>query len=413
MFKRKQKVVSFSSQSQTLFKNNFLIWGNSDLKKMAMLDEFVLGMGEKSGHSVSICNTFEAEYIKRNHNFDKVFSKPVFIEPLKAMGKVFHDDDIVKPVTVFKLMIKMVQSRAANASGEDIWLGRANYMFNAMVPYLESIFTEYKTVAGVDITDTSSKAMIEKEVTLETLKDAMKLPSIKSWLRLQKDSPENERLYSAISDIPGFQDLSDSREVEIHHYCFLTMMADGHFNDVAALLSLIEDIKLMKAMMAEGNGHMIISIPDVDLLEDKHADAVSDLLQSEILATLASQLGSRIDDTRVDVLEPVSFRSKYPMYISGEFLRQTVKASLLSQLRSLGYVVGAQIAQCDRGADEQSLTQKLRENVMSVVILDKDGAVSYEGHTKKTFNLCSQMGKGMSLLVNRVNEECNLVNLFE
>lgn len=141
---------------------------------------------------------------------------------------------LIYPLTAYRLMLVLLESKDTKTPNfeRQIWQDRTEFALKAMLPYVESVFTVFKSVPGVDITDTACKVRIENEVPYERLEGILDLRSVKMWLSLHEGEAGWDTLYTVVHDIPGFESLTFTHDVESSHFAYITMVAQQILHDL-------------------------------------------------------------------------------------------------------------------------------------------------------------------------------------
>lgn len=410
----KNKTVPLSSLSQSDFQTHSILLGDNDLKRLSFLHQFTVEIGLQKGHSVSLCSPLEAEYLHRNLKPKLRNGDYLFVDLNRVSRRVAHNDTAVLPVTTFKLMLSALKERARNVGGDgDLWFGRAVYLFSSMIPYLESKFTDYKPVPGVDLTDSAMSERQENRVPMTALKDAMRLQNIKGWLLLQKDSPERENLYQYVFQMPGFESLTDSREEEVRHHAYLTMMGTELLNEVAPLAEHQEWLETLKTMMSVGRGHIVVSLPSDEGQIGYTGQMLKGLLMSEIRSCLGSHLSERVEGEGEGgpVFSAKTERRFAPFYADGLFDLANTVAILLAQMRAMGY--GVAIPAGSKEFQNRAVNELISSVGIPKLILDKNVLTDFGGLPAKAFKLGKQLGKTEGLFIHDASGGIKTLSMFE
>lgn len=417
MFSSKPNISALTAVSQDLFSNHFLVRGDSDLKRLSLLREFIIGMGRDSGHSLAVCDPVEAAYLKRHLCVGAAKHEALYLDLQTAFNALVTNHDMVKPVSTFKLMLEALAIRAISMGGEgsEIWYGRAKRTFRAMVPYIESIFTEYQSASGVDVSDSACLVRSEKRVPLSALKHAMTLPKIKRWLLLAKDSPEREALYQCVYEIPGHASLCDSHEEEIRHFGFLTMMATELLNNVAPYAEYQDLLEQMQSMLTVRAGHIVIAMPECSA---STSDEIGHkVFLSAIRQSLAKNLGQSLEEECVDVVAQPETKMKSPVYLPAEFISMANAGPFLPQMRALGYVVGVQAANGSGPNSVSSMSNVYSGSWKSELVLDQEAltdCVPGSGSSVKgILKLGRHLHSSLAIFVNQDELKAQLIDCFK
>lgn len=393
-----------------------MIWGRSDLKKLSILNEFVDGLGSSSRHSLSICESLEADFLRNKLSACSLSQDVLFIDLFSDEDVLVYDETIIKPICTFKLMIKALNgTRGLNDPEGDVWRGRAANIFLSMVPYIESVFSCHETVPGKDITDTAQTVAVEKVVPLKALMQAITLPTIKKWLLLEKESKERENLISFISDLPDYRGLSETSDCEVSHYNYLKIMADDLFQKVAPNSGLLSKFERMKSMIRVGRGHIVIKVPSVDQYAARKLDTVTSILASEISSSMASRLGTRVESGGKSIIERPQQRPPNPAYLSLPYCAFIGKGALLSQLRAMGYQACLDInADVYQSLDKTTL-ESLSVNVATNIHIDGDCFSLAGTRPKDSAKWLKMIGRSTAIFIknDKGNTRHKVVNIFE
>lgn len=130
------------------------------------------------------------------------------------------------PVTAFRLthaLLKSQYSREPSDLGQAVWQGRTLCAVTSLLPYVESVFSEYRPTPGVDITDTACKKRYESLAAFGHLERALELSAVKAWLSFHEGEPGWDDLYQMVFHIPGFESLSTTNHSERMNYEFVLM----------------------------------------------------------------------------------------------------------------------------------------------------------------------------------------------